>query len=430
MADKITPRTLKGFRDFPPELKIPRDKMIESIKSTFESFGFLPLETPALEYKEALIGDYGEDEKLMYAFTDHGGREVAMRFDLTVPLARFVAQNPQLTLPFKRYQIAPVWRGENTQAGRYREFYQCDADIIGADINKSDLEIITLTAKVLENLDIGKTIIRINNRKLYTCLIGKINIKEENQAKFLQKIDKINKIGLDGVISQIKELGISEEKLEPVKEFLGLSTKWSLACEQIQNFGLCEIGKQGFSELDKLFSALAKLGYSEDKIIFDPSVVRGLGYYTGTIFEANLDKNKEFGSIAGGGRYDNLTQRFTDKSLPAIGISFGIDRLLAALEKVRGTGARNFVAKVLVTITDNSNNLKDFEVAEKLRLAGIKSEIYSGESRDLSKQLKYSSNLNIPFAIIYGENESLILKDMDSGDQEEMTIEEIINKLK
>lgn len=427
----VEPKTLKGFRDFAPRDKIARDLLIGNIKNSFELFGYLPLETPALEFKEILTGDYGEDEKLMYAFTDHGGREVAMRFDLTVPFARFVAQNRDLTLPFKRYQIAPVWRGENTQAGRYREFYQCDADIVGADQQKSDYEIIVLANTILQNLDVGRYAIKINNRKLYTCLLDKINVKEEIRNKFLQQADKLEKIGLEAVIDQIVSLGIEKSSLDPLRGFLSLPRNWKDAREQLAQFGLCETGRKGFEELDELFESLDKSGLSEN-VIFDPSIVRGLGYYTGLVFETNLNDLPTIGSILSGGRYDNLLSRFEEKNTPAVGLSVGLDRLFATLQELGKISDKQFVAKVLIATSsdefaDNANM-----IATKLRSRAIKTEIFLG-SGDFGKQLKYASSLAIPYAVIIGDNEArdntATLKNLETGDQEVLSIEQLLSKL-
>lgn len=428
----IEPKTLKGFRDFAPKDKIARDILIGKIKNTFELFGYLPLETPALEFKEILTGDYGEDEKLMYSFTDHGGREVAMRFDLTVPFARYVAGNKSLTLPFKRYQIAPVWRGENTQAGRYREFYQCDADIVGADQEKSDFEIISLAVKLLKELNVGNFKIKVNNRKLYTCLLDKIKVPEEIRNKFLQKADKLEKIGLDAVIEEIVSLGIDESSLEPLKNFLSLPKDWRQAKESLSGFGLCETGRKGFEELDSLFYAVKESGILEN-IIFDSSIVRGLGYYTGLVFETDLEELKEIGSILSGGRYDNLLSRFGDESLSAVGLSVGIDRLLTALQELGKIKKDQSVAKALIATASKECENYANKIASNLRESGINVETYLGANNDLGKQLKYASSLDIPFTIIIGEVEmqtdSATLKDLKTGDQETLSLEKLTSKL-
>lgn len=429
---KVEPKTLKGFRDFAPKDKIARDALIGNIKKSFELFGYLPLETPALEYKEILTGDYGEDEKLMYAFTDHGGRNVAMRFDLTVPFARFVAQNRDLPLPFKRYQIAPVWRGENTQAGRYREFYQCDADIVGADQQKSDFEIISLVDQILTNLNVGEFTIRINNRKLYNYLLEKIGVEDELRNKFLQQADKLDKIGLEAVLDNIVSLGIDKSSLEPLKNFLSLPGDWQQAKELISQLDLSETGKEGLDELNSLFNSLKNAGLTEH-VVFDPSIVRGLGYYTGLVFETRLNDLTTIGSILSGGRYDNLLSRFEDKSLPAVGLSVGLDRLFAALQELGKISDEQFVAKAL--IATSSSDFADYadKIARELRDNAVNTEIYLGANNDFGKQIKYALSLSIPFAIIIGENEArdntATLKNMTTGEQQILTLDDIASKL-
>ena len=298
----INPQTLKGFRDFLPIEAKKRQFVIDTLKKVFESYGFEPLETPALEYEEILMGKYGEEgDKLMYRFEDNGKRKVALRYDQTVPLARVVAQyQNELSMPFKRYQIQNVWRADNTQKGRYREFLQCDADIVGSSSPLSDAETITVAAKSLKKLGFKNFKILINDRKLLSNI----------STKSLTILDKLDKIGEENVRKELKEAGESENLIDQAKAFKA-------------SVNLTEIKDQ-----------VSKLGVSEDLIEFKPTLVRGLNYYTGIIYEIEIE-GYSAGSVCGGGRYDNLIGTFAGRQIPAVGFAFGFDRLMEAMEELK-----------------------------------------------------------------------------------------------
>lgn len=404
--EKIEPRLLKGFRDYGPEDQLVRQQLFGKIQSVFERFGFLPLSTPVLEYKEILMGKYGEDEKLVYSFQDNGGRDVAMRYDLTVPLARYVAQNQgQLSFPFKRYQIAPVWRADNPQKGRLREFYQCDIDAVGTDSLLADAEVIVCLCKALEEVGIGSGYrVRLNNREVLS----------ELSKDAMRALDKIDKIGMEGVLAEMREKGVPEKEIDQVAYLAGPDAatnppeKVARVMQLVREFGI------------------------GGELVFDPSIARGLDYYTGTVFEIFLNEKPEFGSICSGGRYDGLVDQFSKQSLPAVGGSIGIDRLLDAL---RDTGLIPFVSpiKALMLNMDEQYNVLYADIVSYLRAAGINVELYYSSAK-LDKQFKYAEGKDIPFAIIIGEEEvkknTAKLKDLLSRTQEEVTLEELLEKLK
>ncbi|HEX3095506.1 MAG TPA: histidine--tRNA ligase [Patescibacteria group bacterium] len=399
---KIEPRLLKGFRDFGPAEQLTRQQMFSKIQSVFERFGFLPLSTPVLEYKDILIGKIGEDEKLIYSFKDHGDRDVAIRYDLTVPLARFVAQNQgQLTYPFKRYQIAPVLRADKPQKGRLREFYQCDVDAVGTDSPLADAEVIACLCQALEAVGVKNYRVRLNDRVVF----------KDFSVATIRAIDKIDKIGLDGIVAEMKTNGVAEEEIERAKKLVDGS---SPAPENVTN----------------IISMLADFNLS-GKVEFDSSIARGLDYYTGTVFEIYLTDKPEFGSICSGGRYDNLVDKFSNQSLPAVGGSIGVDRLLDALADM---GAIEKAQPIKALVLNQSEGLQKeyIKMVSDLRTAGVNAEVYYSTAK-LDKQFKYAESKNIPYAVIIGEKEvgegKAQLKNLQTREQEELTQEEVIKKL-
>jgi len=401
---RIQAQTLKGFRDFLPTEAKKRQFVINALKEVFELYGFESLETPGLEYEEVLTGKYGDEgEKLMYKFEDNGKRKVALRYDQTVPLARVAAQyQNELVFPFKRYQIQNVWRAENTQKGRYREFLQCDIDIIGSSSPLSDAETITVAVKCLEMLGFKDFKVLVNDRKTAGFYFKTtFDIPDEKQAFVFRAIDKVMKIGKTGVIEELVKGGFRVKQAEEI--FDGLKT---LSAPK---------------NIREVFGYLAKMGVSQEKYKFDPFLARGLDYYTGLVFEVDIE-GYSTGSIAGGGRYDNLIGMFSGKQIPAVGISFGFDRLIEAMEEFKLFPDGLTVSKILITNSD-----KAIEIANKLRQNYINSEIYLDE-KDLEKQLKYADKKQIPFVLIF-EKEKMILKDMGKRTQETLSLEEIIKKL-
>lgn len=420
----IEPRTLKGFRDYLPEAMIPREKLIETARAVYRSYGFLPIDTPALEYEEILTGKGGtETDKQLYRFEDHGGRRVALRFDLTVPLARFVAQySNDLGLPFKRYHIASVWRGENTQRGRYREFMQCDFDTIGVDGVAADIEMVLVINDLMQQLGFGARAgerefkIRLNNRKILNGFMEGAELQEHSPL-VLRALDKIDKIGQGGVATEIcKNLettlgSLSSERQSKVERFVERAVQFSSAVPtkehlgNLRNFlGTNAIGLEGLERIETIVDSLASAGVPHGRVLLDCTIARGLDYYTGTIVETVLDDLPTIGSVCSGGRYDNLAQLYTNQRLPGIGASLGLDRLLAAMEELHMLEKRRSSAPIFVPFFD-AQHLNDYlKLCANLRRSGLGIEFYP-EPKKLGAQLKYADRRGFKVAVIIGDDE-------------------------
>jgi histidyl-tRNA synthetase len=334
---RITPRTLKGFRDYPPAVMIPRERLIDTARRVYRSYGFSPIDTPALEYLEILSGKGGDEtDKQLYKFQDHGGRWVGMRFDLTVPLARFAAEHiGELGIPFKRYHIATVWRGENTQRGRYREFMQCDFDTIGTLSTAADVETALVIHDLLRAVGFSDFTIRLNNRMVLTGLLERLGLAERSTA-VLRALDKLGKIGPDAVAEEM--LSTAQATPEQARSILRLAEiagdNDSMLRQVEPLLAGSEIGQTGVAKLKEVLDGAAAAGVPADRVRLDLSIARGLDYYTGTIYETFLGALKGIGSVCSGGRYDNLAAIFTSQELPGVGASLGLDRLLAAMEEL------------------------------------------------------------------------------------------------
>lgn len=409
----ITPRTLKGFRDFLPEVMLPRELLIEEATAVYRSYGFSPIDTPALEYLEILLGK-GSDEtdKQLYRFEDHGGRSVGLRFDLTVPLARFTAQHfAELPMPFKRYQLSKVWRGENTQAGRYREFMQCDFDTIGTRSLVSDIEAALIINDLMQRIDLKskkpftRFKIRINNRQILSGLLEKLDLSDKT-TPVLRAIDKLPKIGKEAVMKEMLETAsTTEERAAAVLELAELrgSNEEILASLRKMLAGNAQ-GEEGAEKLSELFRAVAAAGVPPERVVLDVSIARGLDYYTGTIYETFLDDLPSIGSVCSGGRYDNLAGLYTKQELPGVGASLGLDRLISAMEQLdmieaTGTPIRVFLAYFV------KERLSDYlAFAQTLRARGIGVELYP-EAKKIGQQLKYADRRGYRYAVIIGEDE-------------------------
>ncbi|HEX5106372.1 MAG TPA: histidine--tRNA ligase [Pirellulaceae bacterium] len=408
----IEPRTLKGFRDFLPEAMIPRERLIAAAQEIYRSFGYSPIDTPALEYHEILVGKGGEEsDRQLYQFVDHGGRQVAMRFDLTVPLARFAAQHAsEIVLPFKRYHIAPVWRGENTQRGRYREFMQCDFDTVGTRSAAADIE----TALVIHDLirKIGSTFgknfgftIRLNNRAVLSGLLAKLDLVEKT-VPLLRSLDKLGKIGRDRVAAEmVAAAGATPEQADQVLKLAELSGSNDDILKQLGPLVAGNaIGEEGVSRLRQILAGAKAGGVGEDVLKLDVSIARGLDYYTGAIYETFLADLPTIGSICSGGRYDNLAGLFTKQELPGIGASLGLDRLLAALDELKIIAPVRTPAPVLIAFFDK-DRLEDYvRIAATLRAAGIGVEVFP-DPKKLGQQLQYADRRGFRVAIIAGQRE-------------------------
>jgi len=392
-------RTLKGFRDFLPREAKKRQWLIEKLRSVFESYGFEPLETPALEYAELLKGKYGEEEKLIYEFETKGKDKVALRYDQTVPLSRVITQyQNDLVFPFKRYQIQNVWRGENPQKGRYREFIQCDADIIGSPSPIADAEILKLVLNIYKTLGLS-VIIKINDSENFKNL----------DKKYVAAIDKLEKIGESEVLSELTDKGLTEEV-----------ARKALSDLQI---------KPRTEKIKKVLLTLKQMGADMNSIAYEPTLARGLDYYTGIIFETVAQGSS--GSLCSGGRFDKLIGLFSGNDIPAVGFGLGFDRTIEVLEEQNLLPENNISSKVLVTIFNNDLKEKSLEVYKKLRDENISCEIYLDESAPLPKQLKYADKKGIPYVLIIGPKEvkenKVTIKNLKTGKQKTITKGEILN---
>ncbi len=403
----IQPRTLKGFRDYLPAAMIPRERIMETARQTFRSFGFAPIDTPTLEHLEILTGKGSEEtDRQLYSFIDAGKRAVGMRFDLTVPLARFAAQHiGQLGTPFKRYQIAPVWRGENPQAGRYREFYQCDFDTIGTESILADIEAVTVIDSLLRAIGIDAFTISVNNRAILTGLLESLGLADK-ATPVLRSLDKLGKIGRDATATEmVDSAGISSAQADQV---LGLAECDGRVDEVFAKLpgiiGKNETARDGAARLREIYDGAIASGVSPERLKIDVSIARGLDYYTGVIFETTLDELPTIGSVCSGGRYDNLAGLYTKEHLPGIGASLGLDRLLAALETLGRLPSTSKPCPVFIPYFDKDRRDDYLRLATNLRRAGIGAEIYP-EPRKLKAQLKYADLHGFTYALIAGGNE-------------------------
>ncbi len=404
-------QTLKGFRDFLPKEAKKRQFVIDTLKRVFEQYGFEPLETPSLEYESILTGKYGEEgDKLMYRFTDNGDRNVALRYDQTVPTARVVAQYQNvLPIPFKRYQIQPVWRAENTQKGRYREFIQCDIDTFGVSTPLSDAEIIATTIAAYVSLGFKKLTILVNDRTTFEGLT----------PEAITTIDKLKKIGQDGVCAELVERNLAKDTSEAVNILQSITQK------------------QPTENLKTIMDLLQGFGIDQQQIRYSPTLARGLDYYTGLIFEVECDEYPT-GSLGGGGRFDNLVGMFLQKQIPAVGVAIGFDRTIEAMETLQLFPQELLLSstKVLVTVFSQHTLSKALATTSFLRNNGINTEIYVGEikaSNALEKQLKYADQKQIPYTIIIGPeelaNKTVIVKNMQTRQQKTVSQDDVIREI-
>ncbi|MDR2642988.1 MAG: histidine--tRNA ligase [Planctomycetaceae bacterium] len=438
----ITPKTLKGFRDFLPEFMLPRENLIERATKVFRSYGFCPIDTPALEYLEILQGKGSEEtDRQLYKFEDHGGRKVGLRFDLTVPLARYVAQHfSELTFPFKRYHIGKVWRGENTQAGRYREFMQCDFDTIGTKSIVSDIEITLIINDLLERIDLKsdnsftRFKIRVNNRKILTGLLDKNNISDKT-TNLLRVLDKLNKIGKQAVSNEMVEVaGITSRQADQILEFVLLSGSndgMLLSLQKMLSGNL--IGEEGVAGLAELVGAVNAAGIPAERVVIDVSIARGLDYYTGTIYETFLDDLPNIGSVCSGGRYDNLASIYTKQELPGVGGSLGLDRLISAMEELGMIEKISTPVNIFMPYFVEGRLGDYLTFLRKLKLSGIGVEFYP-ESKKIGQQLKYADKRGFRLVIIIGEDEfqkgTCQIKDLRTGYSSEISQVDAADKIK
>ncbi len=422
-------QTLKGFRDYMPELMAPRQAMIRRIEATFERHGFQPLQTPALEYLETLAGKYGEEgDKLLYRFQDHGERHVALRYDLTVPLARVVAEHRnEIQLPFRRYQVAPVWRADKPQRGRFREFFQCDADIVGVNSAMADAETLITGLSVLEALGIQGAVLHLNHRDVLFGLIAAAGVTEKaQQIACVRAIDKLDKVPPVAVVAEIAALGIAVEVASVVlNRFLFAETNPQKFLQLVvldDSMSATPTLVEAASRIVTVIELVTAAGLG-DRIVFDPTIARGLDYYTGIIYETRLTdpRVKGIGAVMSGGRYDGLIGLFTKESIPAVGISLGLDRLLAALQELELVPKDAHAVQVYVTVFGESEAATAIATAGQLRAVGLRVELDLAGGK-LGKQLERASKRGARLAVLIGPDEAaagtVVLKDLRDGAQQ------------
>jgi histidyl-tRNA synthetase len=421
---------LSGFRDLLSQQMLSRDEILAKIKSVYELYGFVPLKTPALELFETLSGKYGEEgNKLMYSFKDNGGRQVALRYDQTVPLARVMANYSDLPKPYKRYVVGDVWRGESPQAGRFREFTQFDADIVGISDYTADAEILAMTCDAFSSIGV-KAVIYVNDRRILDGLSRKCGIDTDKEfIKLVNTIDKIDKIGKDAVLREVDKLiGINGRKL--VDQYLSIKGDSRAKITEVAKLLDDKKTDDACVELSKIIDTLKSAGYLEEKIIFDQTIARGLSYYTGTIFETKLTMCPQIGSVCSGGRYDNLIKQLGGPDFPAIGTSVGVDRLMEGINII-GLNSR-LKTKTKVYIANLSPNLDSerFKIASILRMNNIPTELIYNETR-LKNQLRDIDKLGVAEVLLYGDSEHtkkiFLAKNLDNGTQEEIPLSKLVN---
>lgn len=455
MAQK--PSIAKGTRDFLPAEVAKRSYIFETIRKSFETYGFAPIETPSFELSSTLLGKYGEEgDRLIFKILNSGEKvrkaditalevgnlarfsnslaEKALRYDLTVPFARFVVQHQnEISFPFKRYQIQPVWRADRPQHGRYQEFYQCDADVVGSDSLLYEVDFILLFDEVLTSLEIPDFTIKLNNRKILTG-IAELSGEIDRIIPITVAIDKLDKIGKEGVVKELKEKGLSDDalnKIEPLFELKG-DTKTRLS-EMKAYLKTSEIGLEGIAELENVLNRVEMLGLKRAKIEFDVTLARGLNYYTGAIFEVKANGVK-MGSICGGGRYDDLTGVFGMKGMSGVGISFGADRIYDVITELDlfPDEVDNRLDLLFVNF-GTKEELHCLKLVKRMRIEGVSSELYPASVK-MKKQMKYANDRGVKYIALIGENEieknMLLIKDMETGNQLELSFDAAVAHLK
>lgn len=451
----IKPTLPRGMRDFSPEVTIRRNFIFGTIRNTFEKFGFMPIETPAMENLSVLTGKYGEEgDKLLFKVLNSGNflskldrkeqmitdytkfsnriSEKGLRYDLTVPLARYVVMNRNdLTIPFKRYQLQPVWRADRPQKGRYREFYQCDADVIGTNSLICEAEIALMVHDAFSNLGLNDYILKINSRKILEGIAEKAGESSRAESFFIA-LDKLDKIGFEGVSAELKSRKFPQSFIEILADIIHFNGSNHEKIEYLRTvLKDSSVGLQGLSEVEKVFTFINSMVGEMSEVDFDFTLARGLSYYTGIIFEART-LSVEIGSIGGGGRYDNLAGVFGWPEVSGVGFSFGIDRIYDVMEEL-GLFETHSIRSTQILCANFEENAEKFvlRMLSKIRNAGISAEIYPDISK-LKKQLAYANKKNIPYVLIIGSEEMkkavVTLKNMVTGEQEELSIDALLQK--
>ncbi len=452
------PSLARGTRDFGPAQMVKRNYIFDTIRSVFQRYGFLPIETPAIENLSVLMGKYGDEgDQLLFKILNSGNfaegltetqlqegykkltlkvSEKGLRYDLTVPFARFVVMNrSDLVMPFKRYQIQPVWRADRPQRGRYREFYQCDADVVGTDSLLCEAEIILMIHEVLRGLGVESFTVKINNRKILSGIAEVIGAPGQ-EGPMCVAIDKLDKIGKEKVEEELKERGFSAETIEKLQPIFELTNNQTDIFSSLRTWlEGSEIGTKGITELEEVWAKVDKFGLSQPQLQLDVTLARGLSYYTGAIFEVKANGRGgvplQMGSISGGGRYDNLTGTFGMPGLSGVGISFGVDRIYDVMEELKLFPENQSIStQVMITNFDADSEAYGLGILRQLREAGINAELYPDASK-LKKQFDYADRKRIPYVLIIGSDEIqtglLSLKNMKTGEQQKLGLEQILS---
>ncbi|MDO4229878.1 MAG: histidine--tRNA ligase [Capnocytophaga sp.] len=451
------PSIPKGTRDFSPTELAKRYFIIDKIRKEFTKFGFQPIETPSFENYDTLMGKYGEEgDRLIFKILNSGNfaekvnatdwetknvakltpqiSEKALRYDLTVPFARYVVQNQNdITFPFKRYQIQPVWRADRPQKGRFREFYQCDADVVGSNSLWQEVEFVQLYDAVFTQLNLKGVTIKINNRKILSGFAEVIG-ESEKLIDFTVALDKLDKIGQEGVVNEMLSKGISAQAIEKIQPIFALNGNFSQKITTLKDIlQTSEVGKKGIEELEFIEKAITALPLQTAILDLDVTLARGLNYYTGAIFEVAAPKEVSMGSIGGGGRYDDLTSIFGLKGISGVGISFGLDRICLVMEELSLFPSEiSDTIDVLCINFGEREALQSLKLVQQLRSLGLKSELYP-DSAKMKKQMDYANKRNIPYVVIIGESElekgTFVLKNMQTGQQDEYQLSEVHQKM-
>ncbi|MDO5774691.1 MAG: histidine--tRNA ligase [Spirochaetales bacterium] len=432
METFIQPKILKGFRDFLPQDEILRSDLIEKLTKTFRSYGFVPIDTPVLEYTEILLRkSNGETEKQMFRFEDNGGRDVAMRFDLTVPFARFTAQHKEkLYFPFKRYHISKVWRGEKPQAGRYREFVQCDFDTVGSDSAVSDFETLSLMKAALSAIGVDEIKIHVNHRGIFNRFLKKLGLSEKSED-ILKAVDKIAKVGEEKVSAELEEITENADSSAKIIDYIKPLSSFEETLSHIEELAG---GEDEDSKRMKTIFSMMKAAGIEKTYMLDPAITRGLDYYTGIVYETFLEKLPSIGSVCSGGRYDNLAGLYMKEKLPGVGSSIGLDRLIAGLSELGITNAKGSYLDAEIFNTDENLNVQYQEVAAKLRKEGISVEVFP-DTVKINKQYSVTDKKQIPWGIMLSNSSetanTITLKNLKTREIfESISIEDAVKKIK
>lgn len=434
MPETVIPRVSRGLRDLLPDQLLARQQMVDTIRGVYELYGFVPLSTPAIEFLDVLSGSAGtEAQQSIFRVTNPEKEDLGLRFDLTVPLARVIAQYPDLPRPFRRYQVASVWRADKPDKGRYREFTQFDLDSVGVESEIADTEIIAGMCDTLSALNVGRYLVRFSSRAILNLLLSYAGIAPDQGAEVFRVLDKLDKVGLDKVRRElmdgykdesgdtIRGVGLSGDSVDRIERFLNVKSdsRREVLAQVRELFAEVENAREELDVVERISNHLYVLGYGDDRVSLDLSIARGLAYYTGPVFEAILLDAPQFGSVFGGGRYDNLVMRFLGEPIPAVGASIGVDRLLAALTHLGKVSTKKATARVLVTNMDPALRDDVVAITWELRRAGIPTELYLGSGRGPRQQLKYADKYDVPLALLYGSNEKeqgvVTIKDLVAG---------------